>query len=281
MPLTPLAAAGCCRVIAKHRDPESYRRRRHRPSTELAFVDSDDIDIFHDGEERLSTGRRARRKRVSCEAGFRGYLEAPEPDLPSRVLCAVAASETRLEWVVDSEFRFFPGACPTTEFGYILHPLDLATNKILAAASPLRGSRCARSCFGSTNTSSRSVRSLGQRSRRTRAGCPRAIAERASVAKRDIRTTNWRTRICSWNPITAGELNNRLRAYRQRGPIACWQLCRAVWTMACLLRPDGSLAQPDADRPETLEGLIVHHGSRKGAWPSSPEIGSVMLRERR
>lgn len=39
--------------------------------------------------------------------------------------------------------------------------------------------------------------------------------------------------------------------------------------------------QPDPDRPETLADLVVHHGSRKGAWPSSPEIGSVMLRERR
>ena len=43
---------------------------------------------------------------------------------------------------------------------------------------------------------------------------------------------------------------------------------------------DGSLACPDPDRPETLEGLVAHHGSRKGSWPSSPEIGSVMLRER-
>jgi hypothetical protein len=29
------------------------------------------------------------------------------------------------------------------------------------------------------------------------------------------------------------------------------------------------------------QGLVIHHGSRKAAWPSSPEIGSVMLRERR
>ena len=42
-----------------------------------------------------------------------------------------------------------------------------------------------------------------------------------------------------------------------------------------LLHPDGSLAQPDPDRPESL---VVHHGSRKGAWPSSPEISSLMLR---
>ena len=42
-------------------------------------------------------------------------------------------------------------------------------------------------------------------------------------------------------------------------------------------RDVGPAARADPDRPETL---VVHHGSRKGSWPSSPEIGSVMLRER-
>ena len=40
---------------------------------------------------------------------------------------------THLEWVVDSEFRFFPVLQDDT-FGYVLHPIDLATNKIMAAA---------------------------------------------------------------------------------------------------------------------------------------------------
>ena len=40
---------------------------------------------------------------------------------------------TKLEWVVDSDFRFFP-ALPDELFGYVLHPVDLATNKVMAAA---------------------------------------------------------------------------------------------------------------------------------------------------
>src|ERR1700730_3765425 len=38
-----------------------------------------------------------------------------------------------LEWVHDSAFRFFP---PQRDelFGYVLHPVDLATNKASAAA---------------------------------------------------------------------------------------------------------------------------------------------------
>ena len=40
---------------------------------------------------------------------------------------------TRFEWVVDSDFRFFPTMRDET-FGYVLHPIDLAMNKVMAAA---------------------------------------------------------------------------------------------------------------------------------------------------
>lgn len=40
---------------------------------------------------------------------------------------------TQLEWTTDSAARFFP-AVEDQEFGWCLHPLDLATNKILALA---------------------------------------------------------------------------------------------------------------------------------------------------
>jgi hypothetical protein len=38
-----------------------------------------------------------------------------------------------LEWVTDAAFRFFPTQ-PDEIFGYVLHPVDLATNKASAAA---------------------------------------------------------------------------------------------------------------------------------------------------
>jgi hypothetical protein len=39
---------------------------------------------------------------------------------------------TKLEWVVDSDFRFFP-TIRDEVFGFVLHPVDLATNKVAAA----------------------------------------------------------------------------------------------------------------------------------------------------
>jgi len=41
--------------------------------------------------------------------------------------------EERVAWVVDSDYRFFP-TMKDEIFGYILHPVDLAMNKVMAAA---------------------------------------------------------------------------------------------------------------------------------------------------
>src|ERR1019366_3265395 len=44
-----------------------------------------------------------------------------------------ASESTRLEWVVNSDFRYFPTQ-PDDVFGYVLHPGALARNKARAAA---------------------------------------------------------------------------------------------------------------------------------------------------
>src|SRR6266700_1372233 len=55
--------------------------------------------------------------------------------LPSRVIHGDAS--TRLEWVVDSDEGFFPTMRNET-FGYVLHPVDLAMNKVMAAPGGVR-----------------------------------------------------------------------------------------------------------------------------------------------
>jgi hypothetical protein len=61
-------------------------------------------------------------------------------DQPSFVWTVVAhgSEQVRLEWVLDSTFRFFPVQADE-EFGYVLHLLDLATNKVLALAGRFEG----------------------------------------------------------------------------------------------------------------------------------------------
>src|SRR5690349_11267229 len=90
---------------------------------------SRDVDLFHDTEAALA----------ATWADDRAALDAAAlrvetvRELPSFVEARVSdESETVLvQWVRDSAFRFFPLVEHDT-FGLTLHPLDLATNKLLA-----------------------------------------------------------------------------------------------------------------------------------------------------
>ena len=117
------------RLLASHRDPESYVAAS-TPLNVNAPRFSGDIDVFHDREERVAQA-------AEQDAAFlqeRGYvLQWLRRDpLIYTVLAARAGETTKLEWVVDSDFRFFP-TVRDEMFGYVLHPVDLATNKVAAA----------------------------------------------------------------------------------------------------------------------------------------------------
>jgi len=118
------------RLLASHRDPESYVA----DSTPLKWNTprfSGDIDFFHDREERVTRAAQEH-SAVLQEQGFtlqwlRGELNF------YFVLIRRGDESTKLEWVFDIDFRFFP-AQRDELFGYVLHPVDLATNKVMAAA---------------------------------------------------------------------------------------------------------------------------------------------------
>lgn len=117
-------------MLAAHRDPESYVAG----STYLLrgrFRFSGDIDIFHDREERVEY---AAEQDVAAlqDAGMRVRWQRREPTF-YQALISSGDETTKLEWVVDSDFRFFP-AVRDDLFGYVLHPIDLAANKVMAAA---------------------------------------------------------------------------------------------------------------------------------------------------
>ena len=117
-------------LLAAHRDPESYVAG----STYLTRGGpriSGDIDIFHDREERVAY---AAEQDVAAlqDAGMRVRWQRREPTF-YQALISRGDETTKLEWVVDSDFRFFP-AVRDDLFGYVLHPIDLAANKVMAAA---------------------------------------------------------------------------------------------------------------------------------------------------
>ena len=129
MPLTKLQIHAL-RVLAAQRSPDSYvaggvALNRVGPRF------SGDIDIFQDSEERLVTAAEADGAAL-VEAGLN--LSWGKVQTGKRQAQIEGLGETmQLEWVADSDFRFFP-AQQDELFGYVLHPVDLATNKASAAA---------------------------------------------------------------------------------------------------------------------------------------------------
>jgi hypothetical protein len=95
---------------------------------------SRDIDLFHDTDTAL---------RVSWEAD-RGLLETNGFEVtvlrerPSFVEARVSkgGDVVLVEWARDSAYRFFP-LVEHPDLGLVLHPFDLATNKVLALVGRL------------------------------------------------------------------------------------------------------------------------------------------------
>ncbi len=93
---------------------------------------SKDIDVFHDTTEALETAATA--DRAALEAT--GYIVEIGRAFPGHVRAVVRRGDrrTKVEWVFDSAFRFFPVE-PDADLGYRLNFWDAATNKVLAAAA--------------------------------------------------------------------------------------------------------------------------------------------------
>ncbi len=95
---------------------------------------SRDIDLFHDTVQAVAASWNADRTLLETH-GYHvlvarereGYVEAVVSREPQSVV---------MQWATDSAYRFFP-LVRHEDFGLILHPVDLATNKVLALVGRL------------------------------------------------------------------------------------------------------------------------------------------------
>ena len=92
---------------------------------------SDDLAFFHDSEARVAAAFAADRERLERA----GYAVTVEISLPGFVRTVVSrgADATRVDWAHDSAWRFMPLVRDPLG-GLLLHPVDLAVNKVLAVA---------------------------------------------------------------------------------------------------------------------------------------------------
>jgi hypothetical protein len=126
-----------CRLLAeaRKRSGESYLAGGTAFGTALGLTRvSRDLDIFHDTAEAVA--RSWERDRRLLDAS--GYVIAPLRERPGYVEALIEKDGSRvvLEWSRDSAFRFFP-LVEHEEFGLMLHPFDLTTNKVLALVGRL------------------------------------------------------------------------------------------------------------------------------------------------
>ena len=117
-------------LLAAHRNPESYVARAV-PLNRDGRRYSDDIDIFHDLEESVAAAAAADTA-LLIKSGFAVSWLHREPGIHGAIVQRHGES-MKLEWLRDSDFRFFPTVRDDV-FGYVLHVVDIATNKVLAAA---------------------------------------------------------------------------------------------------------------------------------------------------
>jgi hypothetical protein len=264
MPLSKLQT-DILKVLASHRDPESYVAGA-APLNRDAPRYSDDVDFFHDREERVAIAALDDAK--SLEAA--GYEVIWLRKMPLIYTAEVRrrAETTRLEWVVDSDYRFFPTVKDDT-FGYVLHPVDLAMNKAMAAA----GRREVRDLVDLV-TVHETILPLGaliwaaveKSPGFTPEGLIAEIRRNAHYPAAD-----WRALIAS-GPIDPVDVSARLRmalddadAFVTRMPTA---------KIGLLFLWNGAVTQPDPDR---LEAYETHAGRRRGHWPTNPEIAAAMF----
>jgi hypothetical protein len=92
---------------------------------------SDDLDFFHDSEVKVASAFATDRKRLEDA----GYVLDVELSLPGFIRSVVKRGEdaTRVDWARDSAWRFMPLVRDPLG-GLLLHPVDLAVNKVLALA---------------------------------------------------------------------------------------------------------------------------------------------------
>ena len=181
----------------------------------------------------------------------------------------LGSEETKLEWVADSDFRFFP-VVKDEQFGYVLHVVDLAVNKAMAAASR----REARDIVDLLTVHD-NVLPLGALVRAAVEIAPGFTPEGliAEICRNAAYPADELRQFAADPPIDPGAVMRRLRTVL--GEAELFVAAMPSDKAGLLFLQAGRPVQPD---PSRLETYATHAPQRRGHWPSSPDITAAMLR---
>lgn len=264
MPLTRLQSH-VLRVLAAGRSPDSYIAGGFAINREGPRF-SGDIDIFQDSENRLAAAAEADAKAL-IGAGLKltwGKIQSGK-----RQAEVAGLGETmQLEWVADSAFRFFP-AQPDELFGYVLHPVDLATNKASAAAD-----RREPRDIVDLVTIHENILPLGAVVCAAVGRFPRQSPEEmlADITRHSRFTAEEFRVLATERPIDVPGLHRRIRGMIEDAEGFISRIPSDA--VGFVFLADGTPVQPDV---EALGRYQRRAGAPGGVWPSSAEISSAML----
>ncbi len=264
MPLTSLQR-DILRILAAGRSPESYVAGA-TPLNRSGYRFSGDIDIFHDREERVGATATADALTLA-EAGYEIHWKRQEPAIHSAEV-AREGERTLMEWVSDSDYRFFP-TVPDELFGFVLHPVDLAMNKAMAAA----GRRAVRDLVDLV-TIHDTILPLGPvvwaAVEKAPGFTPQGVI--AEIRRNSLyHADEWKA-LDSSVPIDPVAIIQRLRAFLDEAEAFCLRMPASK--VGLLFLKNGTPVEPD---PSRLDDYQTHAGMRRGHWPTSPEITTAML----
>lgn len=257
------------RLLAAQRSPDSYIAggiaiNRQGPRF------SNDIDIFHDSAARQESAVKAD-EGVLAEAGY--TLTWPPMQRTGKHEATIEKGGDRmlLEWVTDSAFRFFPTQ-PDELFGYVLHPVDLATNKASAAADR----RVPRDVVDLV-TIHETILPLGAV---VAAACGKFIGATpeemlAEITRHSRFTAEEFQVLATEQPIDVRGLHRRIRNMIENAETFIAKLPSADVGVVFM---DGEIpVEPDLG---ALDRYQRNPGAPSGLWPSSPDITRAMLEYR-
>ena len=264
MPLSPLQSE-IVRMIAPLRSETSYIAggtpiNLHGPRF------STDIDIFHPRSELADAAAAADIARLQA-AGLSVEVFRQIKGMTSANV-ASGNEMTKVEWVTDSDFRYFPPMADAL-FGFVLHPADLAVNKMMAAA----GRHVVRDIVDLL-TIHESYLSAG------------AIALAAVVVSPGFTPESLLTEVQRNANYPAIDFAEMPATQPIDGAVVLPKIRKALeQALAFVMRvpsekvgrlflENGRPVEPDLAR---LDSYTEHEPTRGGHWPSSSEIGSAML----
>ncbi len=264
MPLTELQTH-VLSLLAAGRSPESYVAGGVAVNQEGPRF-SGDIDIFQDSEAALDSAAQADAHTLTT-AGL-NFIWRKIQTAKREAEVGGLGDSMRLEWVHDSAFRFFPTQRHSL-FGYVLHPVDLATNKTSAAADR----REARDIVDLV-TIHETILPLGAVICAAVGRFPGQSPEEmlADITRHSRFTVDEFRSLATERPIDIPDLHRRI--YTMLDSAEKFISAVPSEAIGVVFLHEGKAVQPDL---AVLEHYQRCEGAVGGVWPSSHEISSAML----